>query len=123
MAHRGAHAGIVFDFDDPMGESTCVACGECVQACPTGALLPASVRIADRPGVIEADRTVDSLCPYCGVGCQLTYHVKDDALLKVEGRNGPANRGRLCVKGRFGFDYVSHPDRLTRAARPPGWRG
>ena len=114
MARRGAHAAIVFDFDDPMGESTCVACGECVQACPTGALLPASVRTADRPGVIEADRTVDSLCPYCGVGCQLTYHVKDDVLLKVEGRDGPANHGRLCVKGRFGFDYVRHPDRLTK---------
>ncbi len=121
MAHRGAHAKIVFDFDDPMGESTCVACGECVQACPTGALLPASVLTADRPGVIEPDRTVDSLCPYCGVGCQLTYHVKNDALLKVDGRDGPANRGRLCVKGRFGFDYVDHPDRLTRPLiRKPG---
>ncbi len=114
MAHRGAHAKIVFDFDDPMGESTCVACGECVQACPTGALLPVGVQNTDRPGVIEADRTVDSLCPYCGVGCQLTYHVKDDTLLKVEGRDGPANHGRLCVKGRFGFDYIRHPDRLTK---------
>ena len=114
MAHRGTHAKIVFDFDDPMGNSTCVACGECVQACPTGALLPAGIIATDRPGVIEADRTVDSLCPYCGVGCQLTYHIKDDTLLKVEGRDGPSNHGRLCVKGRFGFDYVTHPDRLTK---------
>ena len=114
MAHRGARAKIVFDFDDPMGDSTCVGCGECVQACPTGALLPASVIAADRPQAEAAERMVDSLCPYCGVGCQLTYHIKDDRLLKVEGRDGPANRNRLCIKGRFGFDYVSHPDRLTR---------
>ena len=64
-------------------------------------------------GEITPDRTVDSVCPYCGVGCQLTYHIKDDELLHVSGRDGPANEGRLCVKGRFGFDYVSHPHRLT----------
>ncbi len=113
MAARGAGAKIVFDFDDPMGDSTCVACGECVQACPTGALLPKSVVRADEPGIDVADRTVDSVCPYCGVGCQLTYHVKDDELLRVEGRAGPANENRLCVKGRFGFDYVNHAHRLT----------
>jgi formate dehydrogenase major subunit len=114
MAHRGHHAKIVFDFDDPMGRSTCVACGECVQACPTGALLPASLlddagRMAVRP-----ERSVDSLCPYCGVGCQVTYHVHANRIAHVEGRDGPANRNRLCVKGRFGFDYVHHPHRLTR---------
>ena len=85
MAHRGAEAKIVFDFDDPMGDSTCVACGECVQACPTGALLPATVAAAER-----SDQTkVGSICPYCGVGCQLTYNIKDDKLLHVEGRDGP----------------------------------
>ncbi len=109
MAARGADARIVFDFDDPMGDSTCVACGECVQACPTGALLPAAIASEDA----SVDRTVDSICPYCGVGCQLAYHVKDDKLLFVEGRDGPANHKRLCVKGRFGFDYVHHPHRLT----------
>ncbi|MCZ6590152.1 MAG: formate dehydrogenase subunit alpha [Alphaproteobacteria bacterium] len=117
MAGRGIESKIVFDFDDPMGQSTCVACGECVQACPTGALLPATmIEIGvDAAGVgsAAADRTVDSVCPYCGVGCQLTYHIKDDRIIKVDGRNGPANEGRLCVKGRFGFDYVNHPDRLT----------
>ncbi|MCZ6455109.1 MAG: formate dehydrogenase subunit alpha [Alphaproteobacteria bacterium] len=117
MAGRGIESKIVFDFDDPMGQSTCVACGECVQACPTGALLPATmIEIGvDTAGVgsAAADRTVDSVCPYCGVGCQLTYHIKDDRIIKVDGRNGPANEGRLCVKGRFGFDYVNHPDRLT----------
>src|SRR3984885_9105599 len=113
MAARGHHEKIVFDFDDPMGNSTCVACGECVQACPTGALMPATQ--VDEHGVFcnAPDREVDSVCPYCGVGCQLTYQIKDDRIVAVEGKDGPANHNRLCVKGRFGFDYVHHPDRLT----------
>ena len=116
FALRGAHAKIVFDLDDPMGQSTCVACGECVQACPTGALAP-----AHEAYLAPVDRTVASLCPYCGVGCQLTYHVKDNEIVRVEGRDGPANHDRLCVKGRFGFDYVHHPQRLTRPLiRKPG---
>ncbi len=114
MAMRGAHSQIIFDFGDAMGNSTCVACGECVQACPTGALLPATLARQDGAGRIEPDRQVDSLCPYCGVGCQLTFNIKDDKLISVTGRDGPANRRRLCVKGRFGFDYVHHPHRLTR---------
>jgi formate dehydrogenase major subunit len=113
MAYRNAHAKIVFDMDDPMGESTCVACGECVQACPTGALMPASIMDERQVGHPETDREVESVCPYCGVGCQITYHIKDDQIRYVNGRNGPANENRLCVKGRFGFDYVAHPDRLT----------
>ena len=114
MAARGVASKIVFDFDDPMGDSTCVGCGECVQACPTGALLPAS--IVDDAGrkTAEPDRQVASLCPYCGVGCQLTFNIKDDRILSVDGRDGPANHNRLCVKGRFGFDYVSHPHRLMK---------
>ena len=102
-----------------MGASTCVACGECVQACPTGALMPARDAALAVP-----DKQVESLCPFCGVGCQLTYNVKDDKILYVEGRDGPANHGRLCVKGRYGFDYAHHPQRLTkplirRADAPP----
>jgi formate dehydrogenase major subunit len=108
LAFRGESARIVFDQGDAMGVSTCVACGECVQACPTGALAPA------RGAALEAvDRTVDSVCPYCGVGCQLTYHVQGETIVRVQGRDGPANDGRLCVKGRYGFDYVHHPQRLT----------
>jgi formate dehydrogenase major subunit len=114
MAGRGYSEKIVFDFDDPMGASTCVACGECVQACPTGALMPASLLDAANVRVAFADREVHSVCPYCGVGCQLTYHIKDDKLLHVSGRHGPANENRLCVKGRFGFDYVHHPHRLLQ---------
>jgi formate dehydrogenase major subunit len=114
MAGRGHGEKIVFDFDDPMGGSTCVACGECVQACPTGALMPATLVDQNNVRTQFADRTVDSVCPYCGVGCQLTYHIKDDKLLYVTGKNGPANENRLCVKGRFGFDYVHNPQRLTK---------
>ncbi|HUN91993.1 MAG TPA: formate dehydrogenase subunit alpha [Burkholderiaceae bacterium] len=115
-AHRGFESRIVFDLDDGMGDSTCVACGECVQACPTGALMPKS-----HIGSQAVDRKVDSVCPFCGVGCLITYHVKDERILSVDGRNGPANHGRLCVKGRFGFDYAHHPQRLTRPLiRKPG---
>ena len=112
MAGRGSLEKIVFDFDDPMGDSTCVACGECVQACPTGALMPSSLVNEKNERTVYADRSVDSVCPYCGVGCQLTYNIKDDKLVSVTGRNGPANENRLCVKGRFGFDYITNPERL-----------
>ena len=107
-SYRSGQSAIVFDLDDPMGESTCVACGECVQACPTGALAPAHDAY-----LAKVDKKVSSVCPYCGVGCQLTYHVGDNRIVRVEGRDGPANHERLCVKGRFGFDYVAHPHRLT----------
>ena len=131
LAGRGAEARIVFDLDDAMGASSCVACGECVQACPTGALMPKT-----HIGPQRVDRSVDSVCPFCGVGCQITYHVRDEKIVSVSGRNGPANAGRLCVKGRFGFDYAASPDRLTRpliriagvpkdpahCQQPPDWR-
>ncbi len=115
-AFRGASSQIVFDLADPMGASTCVACGECVQACPTGALAPAHDAY-----LVPVDKIVASVCPYCGVGCQLTYHVADNHIVRVEGRDGIANHERLCVKGRFGFDYVHHKQRLTKPLiRKPG---
>ena len=131
-AARGSASRIVFDLDDAMGHSSCVACGECVQACPTGALSARS-----RVGSQAVDRQVDSVCPYCGVGCLVRYQVRDNAIIAVDGIDGPANHGRLCVKGRFGLDYVQHPQRLTRPlirlpgvpkdpqqrAAPDAWRG
>jgi formate dehydrogenase major subunit len=114
MAGRGHNEHIVFDFDDPMGASTCVACGECVQACPTGALMPSTMVDDKNIYLGKPDRTVDSVCPYCGVGCQLTYQIKDDKIVAVVGKEGPANQNRLCVKGRFGFDYVANPQRLLK---------
>ncbi len=131
LRHRGAQTQVVFDLGDAMGNSSCVGCGECVQACPTGALSNKSLQ-----GDQRVHKTVDSVCPYCGVGCLLTYKVRDNQIVAVDGRDGPANAGRLCVKGRFGFDYVHHHQRLTTplirkpgvaksgsdAARPDDWR-
>ena len=115
-ALRGSHSEIVFDLNDAMGDSTCVACGECVQACPTGALMPKT-----QIGSQVVDKKVDSVCPFCGVGCLLTYNVKGNAIVSVDGRDGPANHSRLCVKGRFGFDYAASPQRLTKPLiRKPG---
>jgi formate dehydrogenase major subunit len=108
-ANRGALSEIVFDIADPMGASSCVACGECVQACPTGALMP-----ANNVGLQLADKTVNSTCPYCGVGCLIKYHVKDNKILYTEGRDGFTNHFRLCVKGRYGFNYIDNPLRLTK---------
>jgi len=109
LSDRGGRTRIVFDFNDLLGDSRCVGCGECVQVCPTGAL-------SNKNGVdmLCADKKIDSVCPYCGVGCLLTYHVKDNQIIKVQGRDGPANHNRLCVKGRYGFDYIHHPERLQR---------
>ena len=115
MAGRGHDSQIVFDMNDPMGDSTCVACGECVQACPTGALMPAKALdeflVGDSK---DYDEEVKSVCPFCGVGCQVSMKVKDGKVAWVDGIDGPANEGRLCVKGRFGFDYIHHEHRLTK---------
>ena len=115
MSGRGQNSYPTFDMADPMGSSTCVGCGECVQACPTGALMPSSVvdntQIGDSK---DYDEEVKSVCPFCGVGCQVSLKVKDNKIKFVEGINGPANEGRLCVKGRFGFDYIHHKHRLTK---------
>jgi len=115
MALRGHESKPVFDFDDPMGGSTCVACGECVQACPTGALYEKSLMdMTSTKRTVWADKQVDTVCPYCGVGCLTKVSVKDGKIVQVDGREGPANQNRLCVKGRFGYDYVQSPERLTK---------
>ena len=109
---KGFDAAIAFDLDQPMGDSTCVSCGECVSSCPTGALTNKTISL---PLVPPADtNAVESVCPYCGVGCAVTFHAKDNQIVFAEGRDSPVNHGRLCVKGRYGWDYTSHPQRLTR---------
>jgi formate dehydrogenase major subunit len=111
---KGHATRIAFDLDDPMGSSSCVTCGECVQACPTGALTNKPIRsIPIRPR--EQLDAVDSVCPYCGVGCALTYYVDRErgAIAFAEGRDQPGSQSRLCVKGRYGWDYAASPQRLT----------
>ncbi|MBD3235303.1 MAG: molybdopterin-dependent oxidoreductase [Candidatus Eisenbacteria bacterium] len=108
---RGAKAKIVAMGDDTYERSDCVFCGECLQSCPVGALVEKKSRFQIRPW--EA-RHVRTTCPYCSVGCQLDLHIKDDRVMKVTGvPDAEPNRGRLCVKGRFGFDFVSSEKRLT----------
>ena len=113
MAGRGKETRVVFDLEDPMGDSTCVGCGECVQACPTGALMPDTLVDGETgQGARLSQSTVQSVCPYCGVGCQVDFHVKEGRIAWVDGAEGPSNQHRLCVKGRFGFDYIYSGDRL-----------
>jgi formate dehydrogenase major subunit len=111
---KGYTSRIAFDLNDPMGESTCVTCGECVAACPTGALVNKPIRdVPIRPR--EELKSVETVCPYCGVGCALTYHVDEErnAIAFADGREQPGSKKRLCVKGRYGWDYASSPQRLT----------
>jgi formate dehydrogenase major subunit len=111
---KGYTARIAFDLNDPMGESSCVTCGECVAACPTGALVNKPIRdVPIRPR--SELESVDTVCPYCGVGCALTYHVdrERNAISFADGREQPGNHSRLCVKGRYGWDYAQSPQRLT----------
>ncbi len=108
---KGYLTRIGFDLNVPMGTSSCVSCGECVAACPTGALTNKSRSLPLIPR--DQARAVDSLCPYCGVGCATTYFADGNRMLWAEGRENPGNQGRLCVKGRYGWDYVEHPHRLT----------
>lgn len=126
FGYRGPEAKIIAAGDRPLKDSDCVFCGECVQACPVGALVEKDVRYKVRPWETRKVRTT---CSYCGVGCQLDLHVKDDRVVKVSGAPevGP-NHGSLCVKGRFGFDFIHSDERLTDplikengAFRKAGW--
>ena len=109
--YRGADTKIIAAGDRPYRDSDCVFCGECVQACPVGALVEKDARYQVRPWATKKVRTT---CSYCGVGCQLYLHVKDNQVVKVTGAEDVApNYGSLCVKGRFGYDFVNSSDRLT----------
>jgi predicted molibdopterin-dependent oxidoreductase YjgC len=108
--YRGTDSKIVTTGDRPYANSDCVFCGECVQVCPVGALISTQSRFKGKAWEFEKVRTT---CPYCGVGCQMYLHVKDNKVLKVTGVEdvGP-NYGSLCVKGRFGYDFINDPGRL-----------
>jgi formate dehydrogenase major subunit len=105
-AFRGFNTVVSTFRNTPIVESRCVSCGECVVRCPVGALLPKKFQ--------QPAREVKTVCPYCGVGCGLYLGIRGNRIASVRGdRTNPVNRGRLCVKGRFGHDFVNHPDRLT----------
>ena len=109
--YRGSASKIVAVGDLPLNESDCVFCGECVQACPVGALIESPSRFQGRPWEVEK---VQTTCPYCGVGCQMNLHIKDNKVIKITGAEDVApNFGSLCVKGRFGYDFINKPERLT----------
>lgn len=116
FGYRGHHARVICDSDLPMGESSCVLCGECVQLCPVGALTfrqPREKKI--RPSETTATKVT---CPYCGVGCQVDLHTKDNRYVFANAHEGQwerqPNKGMLCVKGRFGLDFIDAPDRLRQ---------
>jgi formate dehydrogenase alpha subunit len=108
FAGRGFTAHPTPPFDDPIRESVCVSCGTCASVCPTAALMPKS---PEKFRTWEVARTTTT-CTYCGVGCQMKLLVKNNKVVGVEPVDGPANNGLLCVKGKFGYNFVNHPDRL-----------
>lgn len=110
FGYRGPHAKIIAAGDRPLKDSDCVFCGECVQVCPVGALVEKDARYTVRPWQTEKVRTT---CSYCGVGCQVDLHVADNRVVKVTGADAAPNHGSLCVKGRFGYHFISSPERLT----------
>jgi len=110
LGYRGSAAKVVTAGDRSLKDSDCVFCGECIQACPVGALYPKDALNKPRYGETQKIRTT---CSYCGVGCQMHLHVKDNLVQKVTGVDTAPNNGSLCVKGRFGYDFIASKDRLT----------
>jgi formate dehydrogenase major subunit len=109
--NRGFDTKIATAYDTPLQDSNCVFCGQCVQVCPVGAL---TERKATGLGRAYETQKIRTTCPYCGVGCQLNLHVKGERIVRVTGvEDGLPNQGRLCVKGRFGYDFIYSGDRLT----------
>jgi formate dehydrogenase alpha subunit len=115
MAFRGDSATVSTFGDKPILESNCEACGECLERCPTGALMPRNTKLPARE--------VKTICPYCGVGCSIYLGIRGNEIVSVRGdKESPVNKGGLCVKGRFGFDFIGHADRLTKPLiRKEGW--
>jgi formate dehydrogenase alpha subunit len=107
FCHRGYDTVISPFGGKPLAQSICQSCGECVEHCPTGALLPKNLFVPERE--------IETICPYCGVGCSIHLGIRAGKIVRVRGNEkSPVNRGELCVKGRYGLDFINHPDRLTR---------
>ncbi len=110
FGYRGARTKIITKGDRTLKDSDCVFCGECIQVCPVGALIP---KDAYKKARICDTKSVRSTCTYCGVGCQVNLHVKNNEVQHITGRGDAApNFGSLCVKGRFGFDFIAAKERL-----------
>jgi predicted molibdopterin-dependent oxidoreductase YjgC len=109
LGYRGAATKVITAGDRSLNDSDCVFCGECIQVCPVGALYPKDALYKPRYGEIEKIRTT---CSYCGVGCQMNLHIKDNIVQKITGADVAPNHGSLCVKGRFGYDFIHSEDRL-----------
>jgi predicted molibdopterin-dependent oxidoreductase YjgC len=109
IAGRGFDAHISTEFDVTLPDSACVYCGNCIAVCPTGALMPRSEWTMRAAGDWDPDSqtTTDTICPYCGVGCNLTLHVQDNRIVKVTSpEDHSITHGNLCIKGRFGFEHI-----------------
>ncbi len=106
LVKRGYESAVEPFGGGPMKDSICESCGECVERCPTGALVPR--------GHLKPEREASTVCPYCGTGCRIILGVQGETIVSASGdKDSPVSNGRLCVKGRFGsFEFVSHPDRL-----------
>lgn len=110
FVEKGPHKYVSPPFGTAIAQSECVSCGNCVSVCPVGALMPKSKEVF-RYWETEPVRTT---CSYCGVGCQMDLLVKDNKIVDVRPADGPANGGLLCVKGKFAYGFVNHPDRLKK---------
>ena len=113
FGYAGKNLKIIANNDAVLKDSDCVFCGECLQACPVGALIPDKAFRDDR---FKNTHTVRTTCSFCGVGCQMDLFVQDNQIVKIDGADVslPPNNASLCVKGRFGFDFVGSKDRLTQ---------
>ncbi len=111
FSYRGFETRIATAFDRPLSESPCVFCGQCVGVCPVGALSEKERKFKGREWELKR---VQTICSYCGVGCNIELNIKDDQIVKITSPiDSPVNKGNLCVKGRFGFEYVHSPERLS----------
>lgn len=112
LVGRGFTSHVATPFDGPMIDSSCVFCGSCVQVCPTAALMPLSRRGKGREWDLERIKTI---CGYCGVGCEIEYALADGEIAYAQARpDAPVNGEFLCTKGRYGWDFATHKERLTR---------